>query len=74
LQDASVTKTFVEGNNQRQEIRSYKSNLWSRWRRKDFDDEYMYWIKDTRKVDYLAYSYHVNDGGVRFRAAFNPSN
>jgi hypothetical protein len=32
--------------------------LWSRWWRKRFDDEYMYWInKDTHKVDYPAYNY-----------------
>jgi hypothetical protein len=37
---------------------------------KDFDDEFHYWInKQTHKVDYLAYSYRTNDGGVRFRTA-----
>jgi hypothetical protein len=39
---------------------------------KDFDDQYHYWInKETHKIDYLAYNYQVNDGGVRFRVAFN---
>lgn len=38
----------------------------------DFDDEYVYWINsETNKVDYFAYNYQVNGGGVRFRAAFN---
>tara|TARA_R110002020_G_scaffold274311_1_gene489419 strand:- start:1023 stop:1793 length:771 start_codon:yes stop_codon:yes gene_type:complete len=38
----------------------------------DFDDEYMYWIdKNTYTVDYLAYNYHVNEGGTRFREAYN---
>jgi hypothetical protein len=38
----------------------------------DFDDEYYYWInQDTRKIEYLAYNYQVNGGGVRFRQAFN---
>ena len=38
----------------------------------DHDDEYYYWInKDTKKIDYLAYNYTVNDGGVRFRSAYN---
>lgn len=38
----------------------------------DFDDEYMYWIhEDTYNVDYLAYNYQVNEGGTRFRAAYN---
>jgi len=39
----------------------------------DYEDEYLYWINtNTFTVDYLAYSYHVNKGGIRFRAAFNP--
>lgn len=38
----------------------------------DFQDEYMYWIhKKTYTVDYLAYNYKVNEGGTRFRAAYN---
>jgi len=38
----------------------------------DFEDEYFYWInKDTFTMDYLAYSFHVNGGGVRFREAYN---
>lgn len=40
---------------------------------KDHHDEFMYWInKKTFFVDYLAYKFHVNDGGIRFRVAFNP--
>ena len=39
----------------------------------DHDDEYYYWInKETNRVDYLAYNYQVNSGGVRFRTAYNP--
>tara|TARA_B100000953_G_scaffold299793_1_gene301047 strand:- start:586 stop:1329 length:744 start_codon:yes stop_codon:yes gene_type:complete len=39
----------------------------------DYEDEYLYWINTSSfTVDYLAYSYHVNAGGIRFRAAFNP--
>ncbi|WP_340198468.1 DUF6503 family protein [Ascidiimonas sp. W6] len=38
----------------------------------DFDDVFLYWIhKKTFKVDYLAYKFHVNGGGLRFREAFN---
>lgn len=38
----------------------------------DHDDQYFYWINtNTKKVDYLAYNYSVNEGGVRFRAAYN---
>ena len=39
----------------------------------DHDDEFMYWVhqKDFT-VDYLAYSYAVEGGGIRFREAYNP--
>jgi len=38
----------------------------------DFDDVFVYWInKKDFKVDYLAYSFHVNGGGKRFREATN---
>jgi hypothetical protein len=74
LQDASVHKTYVE----QTIIKGKKYDVievtfGQDGGGKDFDDEYMYWInKDTHKVDYLAYNYQVNGGGVRFRAAFNP--
>ncbi len=39
----------------------------------DFQDVFMYWVHKTNfTVDYLAYSYEVNEGGVRFREAYNP--
>lgn len=38
----------------------------------DHEDVYHYWINETtNKIDYLAYNYHVNGGGARFRTAFN---
>lgn len=38
----------------------------------DFDDTYLYWFnKETFKVDYLAYEFHVDGGGMRFREAYN---
>jgi len=41
----------------------------------DHEDVYMYWIhKDHHTVDYLAYSFHVNGGGVRFRSYYNRRN
>lgn len=40
---------------------------------RDYQDRFLYWIhRDRYTVDYLAYSYDVNDGGIRFREAFNP--
>ena len=38
----------------------------------DFEDEFMYWInKETNLMDYFAYRYHTNGGGVRFRTVSN---
>lgn len=38
----------------------------------DHDDIYVYWIHEqSYTLDYLAYSFHVNGGGVRFRSAYN---
>lgn len=38
----------------------------------DFDDEFLYWInQENHLIDYLAYSYHTDGGGVRFRKAIN---
>jgi len=34
----------------------------------DFEDVFIYWIgKENFLIDYLAYSYHTNGGGIRFR-------
>ncbi len=38
----------------------------------DFEDTYLYWFDmETFKPDYLAYDFHVNGGGQRFRKAYN---
>lgn len=39
----------------------------------DFDDVFLYWF-DTEdySMDYLAYLYHTDGGGMRFREAINP--
>ncbi|MBW3544125.1 MAG: hypothetical protein KY428_00770 [Bacteroidetes bacterium] len=40
----------------------------------DFEDEFLYWINtETYTLDYLAYSYQTEGGGLRFRKAINPS-
>ncbi len=40
---------------------------------KDYDDKFMYWINSkTNTIEFLAYSYSTDGGGVRFRSAFNP--
>ena len=38
----------------------------------DYDDVYVYWFDlESFKPNYLAYSFHTNGGGQRFRKAFN---
>jgi len=38
----------------------------------DFEDVYLYWFnKDSFKPDYLAYEFHTDGGGMRFRKAYN---
>jgi hypothetical protein len=38
----------------------------------DFGDTYLYWMnKETFMPDYLAYDFHTDGGGVRFREAYN---
>ena len=38
----------------------------------DFEDIFVYWIHIKKfTVDYLAYSYEVDGGGIRFREAYN---
>ncbi|MDT0691624.1 DUF6503 family protein [Salegentibacter sp. F188] len=39
----------------------------------DHHDKFVYWIhKENFTVDYLAYRFFTNDGGIRFRKAVNP--
>ncbi|SMD35392.1 hypothetical protein SAMN04488029_2494 [Reichenbachiella faecimaris] len=39
---------------------------------KDFEDVFVYWIETkTKTLDYLAYSYLTDGGGIRFRQAIN---
>ncbi len=36
----------------------------------DFEDVFVYWVnKETFHIDYMAYLFHVNGGGTRFREA-----
>ena len=38
----------------------------------DYEDRFVYWFnKDTYTMDYLAYDFHINDGGTRLRKAYN---
>ncbi len=40
---------------------------------KDHEDTFMYWFHtEDASMDYLAYRYHTEGGGVRFRVAYEP--
>ncbi|UQD55654.1 DUF6503 family protein [Flavobacterium sp. K5-23] len=73
LQDVSVNKKFIEEITIKGKKYDVVGVTFSQeGGGKDFDDEFHYWInKQTHKIDYLAYNYRVNEGGVRFRSAFN---
>jgi hypothetical protein len=73
LQDTSVNKKFIEETTIKEKQYDVVGVTFGQdGGGKDFDDEFHYWInKQTHKIDYLAYNYRTNDGGVRFRAAFN---
>lgn len=39
----------------------------------DFEDRFVYWIHQRHKtLDFLAYEFHRDGGGTRYRQAFNP--
>ncbi len=39
----------------------------------DFEDEFIYWFDEvTGQMDYMAYLYYTDGGGMRFREAYNP--
>ncbi|GHB27370.1 DUF6503 family protein [Mongoliitalea lutea] len=71
LNDAAVQKTYLgqvtlEGNL----YELVKITFAEEGGGEDFEDEFLYWFDaDTFKLAYLAYSFHTNEGGVRFRKA-----
>ncbi|HDZ14798.1 hypothetical protein LCGC14_1150270 [marine sediment metagenome] len=74
LQDAAVNKSF-EGRTtiKNQEYDILLVSFDEAGGGTDHDDTFMYWLNSkTGTIDYLAYSYATNDGGVRFRSAYDP--
>ncbi len=73
LNDAAVNSKYIESttiNNKNYDV--IEITFDEEGGGEDHDDVFYYWInKDTKKIDYLAYSYKVNNGGVRFRSAYN---
>jgi hypothetical protein len=74
LNDKAVNKTFL-GENTIKGKNYYKIKVTFNedGGGEDFEDVFVYWIhSETYKMDYLAYSYHEDNGvGLRFREAFN---
>lgn len=73
LNDAAVNKEFLgEVNIKGKEYYKIKITFDEFGGGDDFDDVYVYWFnKETFKPDYLAYIFHVDGGGLRFRRAYN---
>ncbi|WP_291782844.1 DUF6503 family protein [Cecembia sp.] len=71
LNDAAVIKEYlgetdIEGKNYHLLKVTFKPEGGG----EDYDDEFLYWFdKTTYRLDYMAYSYHTDGGGVRFRKA-----
>lgn len=73
LNDAAVNSEYVEQTTIKGELYDVIEVTFSQeGGGEDHDDQYYYWINSTtNKIDYLAYNYSVNKGGVRFRSANN---
>jgi len=73
LNDASVHTKYVEETTIKGSIYDVVAVTFAKeGGGEDHDDEYQYWInKKDNKIDYFAYNYRVNGGGVRFRSAYN---
>ncbi|MCL5244768.1 deoxyribose-phosphate aldolase [Cellulophaga sp. 20_2_10] len=73
LNDAAVTKKYLgEVTIKGKDYYKVKVTFSEEGGGDDFDDTYLYWFnKETFKPDYLAYKFFVNDGGMRFRVAYN---
>ncbi|MCL6258249.1 hypothetical protein M3O96_04070 [Aquiflexum sp. TKW24L] len=71
LNDEAVYKTYLgEGELEGKNYHKIKVTFSEDGGGEDFDDEFIYWInQQTNLIDYLAYSYHTDGGGVRFRKA-----
>lgn len=74
LNDASVIKQYLgEVQINQQPYFKLKITFKKEGGGKDFDDEFVYWIhRKDYTLDYFAYLFHVDGGGMRFRQAINP--
>ncbi|WP_323757851.1 DUF6503 family protein [Roseivirga sp.] len=74
LNDAAVNKTYVgEKEIKGKTYYEVKVTFAQEGGGEDFDDVFLYWFdKEDYSMDYLAYLYHTDGGGMRFREAINP--
>ncbi|TCL01008.1 hypothetical protein EV198_3026 [Roseivirga ehrenbergii] len=73
LNDAAVNKTYVgEKEMKGKTYYEVKVTFAQEGGGEDFDDVFLYWFdKEDYSMDYLAYLYHTDGGGMRFREAIN---
>jgi len=73
LNDKAVTKTYLEQVTIKEQLyHKIEVTFSEEGGGSDFDDVFVYWINsESYSVDYLAYEFHVNGGGLRFREAYN---
>lgn len=74
LNDPAVRKQYLgEATLKQQPYHKVKITFAQQGGGEDYQDEFIYWIhQQTHVVDYLAYSFHTDGGGMRFRQAYQP--
>lgn len=73
LQDAAVIKEYVDQVNIKgKPYEKIRVSFEQEGGGTDHDDVYYYYFDpEDYSLDYLAYDFHVNDGGIRFRSSYN---
>lgn len=73
LNDAAVVKEYLEEETiMNVNYHKVKVTFLQEGGGKDHEDEFVYWINSSNYfIDYLAYSYLTDGGGMRFRKAYN---
>lgn len=73
LNDEAVVKEFVEQNILHgKSYNKVKITFKEEGGGEDYDDEFLYWFNaQTKELDFMAYAYAANGGGIRFRKAVN---
>ncbi|WP_446050315.1 DUF6503 family protein [Zobellia laminariae] len=73
LNDKAVNKTYIEHTTIKgEDYKAIEVTFDQKGGGTDHDDVFMYWINAKSKtIDYLAYKYETNDGGVRLRSSYN---